>query len=129
MKVTGSIQSTNYTTSISYKNHTIVADEPNSLGGSDAGMNPIALLGSSLASCTCITIKMYAERKGWNLDEVKATVHIKHDLKVASIDFHKEIAIIGAITQDEKERLHKIASSCPVNKLLSKSSTITSELL
>lgn len=129
MRVIGHLKQTDYLTTITYKNNHIIVDEPIALGGQDAGMNPVALLGASLASCTCITIKMYANKKEWEIKDVNVEVILQHDIQSADITFHKIISITGSISMAEKERLFKVANSCPVNKILSKSSTITAELI
>ena len=60
----------NFTTSIQTAEHSLIADEPTSVGGDDFGPSPYALLNSGLAACTVMTLKLYAQRKKWDLQEV-----------------------------------------------------------
>ena len=127
MKIKAAIQG-KYTTTIEARNHLIIADEPLSLEGQDKGMTPTELMGASLASCTCITMKMYAERKGWDVS-IDVSVAVQYDYRTTEAVFDKEIAINGELSDADKERLLKIASSCPIHKLLLKSSVINTTLL
>jgi putative redox protein len=117
-----------YTTEIVARNHAILVDEPKKYGGKDAGMSPYELLMASLGSCTAITLRMYADRKKWDLREVK--VHLEHfkqhakDSKSCSesnnkIDkFVREIKLKGELTNEQKQRLLQIANRCPVHRTL-----------
>lgn len=117
------IEAQNYTTSINTVNHAFLADEPQSLGGLDEGPTPNQLLSASLAACTIITLKMYADRKGWPLSEAKAYVnHYKTEQESVSgpqIDvFDTRIELVGDLSEEQKERLLQIAKKCPVHTTL-----------
>ena len=118
------IDETGYTTEIRSGKHAIIADEPKSLGGNDLGPGPYDLLASALASCTAITIKMYAKRKEWPLEEVR--VQVTHDKRETveslgkKIDhFKKKLEFIGDLDESQLKRLSEIADKCPVNRTLS----------
>jgi putative redox protein len=128
-KVRGSIQNRNYKTILQHHSHQIVADEPTSLGGEDKGMSPTALLASSLSACSCITMKMYANRKGWEINDILVEVHVKIDIKTGDTYIVKHIKIDAPISNDDKSRLFKISSACPIHKLLAKSTNIESILV
>ena len=118
-----------YTTEIRAGRHALLADEPESVGGTDLGPTPYDLLIASLGTCTSMTLRMYADRKKWPLHEVR--VHLEHqkvhesdceneDDPAARIDqITREIELAGPLTQDQKKRLIEIAEKCPVHKTLS----------
>ena len=123
----------NFTTKIQTKNHSMIADEPVKVGGNDFGPSPYEYLNASLAACTVMTLKMYAERKKWDLQEV--FVYISHSRKHSDdlnmqvekpkyLDhISKKLKFVGNLDAAQKERLKEIASRCPVHK------TIASEVI
>jgi putative redox protein len=117
-----------YQVQISTGRHTFTADEP--LGvGDDAGPNPYALLLSALASCTIITVHMYANRKNWPLERVSVTLstyrtHVRDcencegdpDARISIIE--TEIKFEGDLTAEQVDRLLEISQRCPVHRTL-----------
>lgn len=118
----------NFTTNIQTKKHTLIADEPEHIGGNDFGPSPYEYLNAALASCTVMTLKLYAERKKWDLQEVFVYItyskthsdDLNLDLETpAQIDYLKKtLKFVGDLTTDQKEKLKEIASKCPVHKTL-----------
>lgn len=127
MKIQATIKD-QYTTTIEARGHHIIADEPASLEGQDKGMTPTELLGASLASCTCITMRMYAKRKGLEAD-INVMVDVHLDIKTTKATFKKYIKVHGDVSESDHDRLIKIASSCPIHKLLVQTSEITTIIL
>lgn len=129
----------NFTTSIQTKNHTFIADEPASAGGNDFGPSPYEYLNAALAACTVMTLKMYSERKKWDLKEV--FVYISHsrkhsdDLNVGLdkpkyLDhISKKLKFVGDLTTEQKERLKDIASRCPVHKTIANEVIFETEII
>ncbi len=127
-----------HTAEIVARNHAILADEPKKYGGKNAGMSPYELLLASLGSCTAITLQMYADRKEWDLREIK--VHLEHFKEHAKdsndcsnsdkkIDkFIREIKLEGNLTKEQKNRLIQIANRCPVHKTLENNIEIETKL-
>lgn len=118
-----------YTQQVATAGHTLLVDEPVSVGGADAGPNPYELLLASLGSCTAITLRMYADRKGIPL--TGATVRLRHD-RVHAEDCEKcetehgllsritrEIELAGDLDDDQRAKLMLIADKCPVHRTLS----------
>ncbi len=106
--------------------HEVVADEPPSLGGADAGLPPYGLLCASLAACTSITLQMYADRKGWDLGQVKVDLEMTRDGDVERIA--RTIEVGPQVTAEQRARLTEIADKTPVTKTLRKSVEIATTL-
>jgi putative redox protein len=104
--------------------HTIVVDEPADAGGTDAGPSPGRLLAASLASCTAVTMEMYAERKGWELDAIEVDVDGTYDGHVPTA-FSVTVRLPAGLSEDQRERLLVVASKCPVHKALTGETTVT----
>lgn len=109
-----------FTTHISNGRHSLTADEPRNVGGDDLGLAPFELLQAALGACTNMTLKLYAERKQWDLQEVYTHMSFIRDRvddeKIEIIT--KKIELEGDLTEDQKNRLVEIAAKCPVNKTL-----------
>jgi uncharacterized OsmC-like protein/esterase/lipase len=129
----------NFTTSIQTKKHSFIADEPTSVGGDDFGPSPYDFLSAGLAACTVMTLKLYAERKKWDLQEVFVyiTYSKKHsdDLNI-DVDtptrfdhLQKKLKFIGDLDEKQTQRLKEIASKCPVHKTLQNKIIIETEIL
>jgi putative redox protein len=138
MKLTAQ-SSTNVQVRIKAGRHEIIADEP--LGvGDDAGPDPYSLLLSSLAACTIMTVRMYAKRKNWPVEDVelslsKQKIHAK-DCEDCESDPNARVDIIerqirfkGDLTPEQIDRLIDIASKCPVHRTLTSETVIRTELL
>ena len=96
--------------------HTIIADEPLELEGMDTGMSPYNLLLASLASCTIITLRMYIERKMWNIDEIGIALELFKRPEGIYID--SKLTFSGELNDAQKARLITIADACPIHKIL-----------
>ena len=98
--------------------HTFVADEPSESGGDDAGPAPHEILLAALGTCTSMTLKMYAERKGMKLERVH--VHLAMDKHEGDRTVLKRtVRLEGNLSAEERARLLEIAAKCPVHKTLS----------
>ena len=120
------IHKAHYTTQISSATNTLIADEPISHGGTDKGFTPMELLASSLAACTSITLRMYADRKEWSLESVEVTVDIEAN-NTESL-FNRVIILKGNLSQEQTDKLLDIANHCPVHKILSNTISIHTTL-
>ena len=108
--------------------HELLADEPTRLGGTDAGPTPYDYLLAALGGCTAMTLRMYADRKGWPLESV--TVRLSQDRIHATdcgeceteegrIDrIEREIELVGPLEENQRHRLLEIADMCPVHRTL-----------
>lgn len=114
----------NFTTNIQTASHSLLADEPKSAGGDNLGPSPYELLNAGLAACTAMTLKMYAQRKKWDLKEVY--VYLSHSKKhtddmgqsVYLDHIDKKLKFEGNLDDKQVKRLKEIASKCPVHKTL-----------
>ena len=116
--ITAHNDNSKYKTTIrSTSGNIVIADEPTELGGANLGFSPVELLAAALISCTAITLRMYADRKEWNLIDiiVEATSEVRAD---GSTLFKLNIKLFGEIDSKQKERLLDIAKKCPIHKTL-----------
>ena len=125
IKVTASTGKEKYKTEIKTEKHTIIADEPQSIGGADLGFNPNELLAASLASCTGITLRMYADRKEWDLEETMIEVTFENKSETTEPKMTMAIRVFGTLDESQRNRLIEIAYNCPIHKLLAKSFPIS----
>ena len=116
----GTLGSENYLMKIKTTNHTVMVDEPESIGGSNQYPNPAQYLLSALASCTAITIKMYADNKKLNVGEINVDVKIKEVISSGKTikKIVKAVQFENPLEDDQIERLLTIGSKCPISKLL-----------
>lgn len=119
-KITARIKKELYRVDISSPSgNVIIADEPEDLGGKDAGFSPTELLASALAACTGATLRMYADRKGWNLDAVDMEIDIAWNAEEKKTVINRRLVFKGHLDDEQKNRLTAIANACPVHKILS----------
>jgi putative redox protein len=126
--VTAHIGQARYATTLRTAHHEITADEPPEHGGSDAGFAPSELLAASLAACTSITLRMYADRKQWPLEAAEVEVSVEREAAAKSTFFTRKIRLLGTLEEEQRERLLDIANKCPIHQTLSQSITIHSSL-
>jgi putative redox protein len=115
---------------ISARGHTLVADEPLAFGGTDEGPTPYDYLTAALGACTAMTIRIFADRRGWPLEGV--TVRLIHsrihekdcercDVQAVGIDqISRRIELSGALTEEQRAGLLRIAERCPVEQTLAR---------
>jgi putative redox protein len=96
--------------------HTFVVDEPQALGGTDTAPAPFDLLAASLAGCIVITIRMYARRKGWQLDDVGVEVTLDRESRPQCCAF--TVRLPDGLTEEQYVRLEHVAQKCPVHRTL-----------
>jgi putative redox protein len=115
--VTAIIGKEHYRTELIASGKTVIADEPEEVGGTNAGPAPGEFLMIALASCTAITLRMYADRKKWAVDKIKVEVGFeKAEFKTI---FTRDIYLEGNLSSEERQKLLEIAEKCPVHKTLS----------
>ena len=103
---------------VEIRRHVVVADEPTENGGADSGPSPQELLAASLASCTAITMAMYARRKGWDIGEVVVDVDYEPAQRGSPTRFRLDVRMPKEVPDDQRERLMQIAAKCPVHRTL-----------
>jgi len=100
------------------RSHTITADEPRDSGGDDSGPSPQELLAASLASCTAITVEMYAKRKGWDIAGLAVDCEYTPAERGCPTKFAMVLRLPAHLTEEQAERLQVIAAKCPVHRTL-----------
>lgn len=128
---TASLSGAPYATVIRTGGHDIIADEPADHGGLNKGPRPHDYILAALSSCTCITVRMYADRKGWDLQNVVADLQMERIVEngVQRTNIVQQLQFEGNLSAEQKERLLYISGKCPVHKTLSLSMQIENRLI
>ena len=137
-RVTVHTPAAGFRTGVAVRQHTLIADEPTEVGGTDEGPTPYDLLGAALGTCTAMTLRMYADRKKWPLTGI--TVHVEHDRIHADdcatcestkgqIDrLRRTLTLDGPLDDAQRARLAEIADRCPVHRTLEGEIVIDTDL-
>jgi putative redox protein len=127
-KVIASIQKIPYRIEIlSTTKNVIIADESLDKGGKNTGFSPKELLAAALSACTSATLRMYVERKGWKIAEIKVETELTEaDNKTT---FNRKIEFSEKIDEEKRKRLIQVANACPVHKILSNPIEFKTEIL
>ncbi len=124
--VTATIARDPYKTELVTGRHHLIADEPPEIGGKSLGPGPGEFLLLSLASCTAITLRMYADRKQWPVEKIR--VEVSSDKIGGATIFTRHIYFDGTLDQGQRDRLLQIANACPVHKTLTNPIEIKTEV-
>lgn len=117
--ITGTIGTQKYLCTISWRNGKLLMDEPESVGGNDLGPDPFSTLLASLAGCTLSTLRMYIDRKAWDIPEINISLNLTQENEGELVTtISKTITFSTAISAEQKERLLFIAEKCPISKIL-----------
>lgn len=116
-----------YVQTIRAGHHTLSADEPKVLGGADAGPAPYALLLSGLVACTSITLRMYADKKGWELGPVHVDASMFRDQDGERIE--RTIKVVPSLTEEQRGKLAEIADKTPVTKTVKRGTPIVTHVV
>lgn len=109
---------TGYAHRTEMRQHQLIIDEPADLGGDDEGPSPQELLAASLATCTAITMEMYAERKGWDIGPLEVQCEYTPADRGGPTKFELVLRLPAVCTDEQVQRLRTIAAKCPVHRTL-----------
>lgn len=122
------VGATGFRVEVTSRTHHLAVDEPRPLGGTDAGPTPYELLLASLAGCTAMTLRMYADRKGWPLEAAVVWLRQAHAHEVDCEQcaskpvgmgvVERRVDLVGPLSDEQKVRLLEIADRCPVKQTL-----------
>jgi len=107
-----------FTHRIDIRSHQLVTDEPPEHGGDDEGPSPQELLAASLASCTAVTMEMYAKRKGWDIGPIEVQCEYAPADRGCNTRFKLVLRLPSGCPEDQIEKLRIIAAKCPVHRTL-----------
>lgn len=117
--VKASLGKEKYYTEVVAGENTLITDEPIDKGGGNKGFNPFEILATSLASCTAATLRMYVDRKEWNIETINVEVELENFPLTKRAIFKRNITFEGAVLDEEQiKRLRTIADACPIHKIL-----------
>jgi putative redox protein len=127
-----------YVQDISVGHHFFQGDEPFDVGGRDAGPNPFELLLAALGTCTSITVRMYADRKGWPLEDIQVQLayapvpsencDTSNEAAELVDGIQEELILVGDLSEAQRRRLAEIAARCPVHRTLGSPISICTRL-
>jgi len=118
MKVTAQRNDGTFQHTVQVRDHQITIDESIQSGGEDAGPDPQELLAASLATCTAITMEMYAARKGWDIGHVEVDVQYSPAERGCPTKFDLVLRVPEGLPEEQVQRLRVIAAKCPVHRTL-----------
>jgi putative redox protein len=118
MKATARRQGGTLRHTVQIRDHELTIDEPLDEGGQDFGPSPQELLAASLASCTAVTMEMYAARKGWDIGHVEVDVDYERAERGVPTKFDLVMRLGDDVPEEQVERLRVIAAKCPVHRAL-----------
>ncbi len=119
VNISASIRKEHYAVEIkSPTGNVLIADEPPEIGGKNLGFAPEELLIAALAACTSATLRMYADRKGWDLEKVLVDISLERAETGTRTIINRKLQFEGKLDEKQKERLLEIAEACPVHKIL-----------
>jgi len=126
MPVIARIGQEHYATTITFDNHTMIADEPAHDGGTDLGPSPTEMVMAGLASCTAITVRMVADRNGWPLEGVVVAITSESSRteETTHTTITRHITLLGEMDPARHERLMNVADACPVHRMLTGTVTV-----
>lgn len=125
--IIGHIGTQKYKCTISWRNGELIADEPENIGGGNLGPDPFSLLLASLASCTLSTLRMYIDRKEWDIPQIHVALNMELS-SVTTTTISRKISFTNIVAQEQKDRLLLIAEKCPISKILKGSSIINTTI-
>jgi putative redox protein len=127
--IEGKIGTQKYLCTISWRNGILLTDEPESIGGQDLGPDPFSTFLASLASCTLSTLRMYINRKGWDIPEINISLNLAQEMTPElETTISRTITFSASISAEQKERLLFIADKCPISKMLKNEITINTTI-
>ncbi len=129
VKVKASLGTEKYYTEVIAGENQIITDEPIEKGGGNKGFNPFEILATSLASCTAATLRMYIDRKGWDIPQINVEVDLDNYPQTRLAQFCRVIDFgTTEVSDDIKDNLYKIADACPIHKILTNDIEILTKL-
>ncbi|MCF6128371.1 OsmC family protein [Flavobacterium sp. AS60] len=127
--VEGKIGTQKYLCTISWRNGTLLMDEPENVGGENIGPDPFSTFLASLAGCTLSTLRMYIDRKGWDIPEINISLNLAQEMAPdLETTISRIITFPSNISYEQKERLLLIAEKCPISKILKNKITINTTI-
>lgn len=117
---------TGYLQEIRARQHALRSDEPATVGGADGGPTPVELLLAALGACTATTLRMYAERKGWPLGEIRVDPRLVEEGGARRID--RRIRVGAGLAEDARRRLLEIAAKTPVTRMVTEGTPVDTRL-
>jgi len=127
--IEGSIGTQKYLCTISWRNGTLLMDEPENVGGQNIGPDPFSTFLASLAGCTLSTLRMYIDRKGWDIPEIHISLNLTQENNgELETTISREISFSNEVDEEIKNRLLLIAEKCPISKILKNKILINTKL-
>jgi putative redox protein len=118
MRATARREGKSFKHTVQVRDHQLTVDETTGDGGDDTGPDPLEMLAVSLASCTAITMEMYAQRKGWDIGHVEVDVEYSPAERGCPTKFQLVMRLPAELPEEQLERLRTIAAKCPVHRAL-----------